>query len=170
LIIGTLLMVSIMVVAIIGGRSRNPVLYFRVNFLTNCAFIGLVAHTISPFFLAPTMIAIALNVYASQARVSRPALMLAGGFAALFVPLVLQLLDVVPRRFSLTDTAILFDPVGDHLNAFWVVVGLAIFNFAVVLSAVLLPRDQALDRDELFRKVQLHAWQLRQLVPQRETA
>jgi eukaryotic-like serine/threonine-protein kinase len=137
-----------------------------LNACINAVLIGLIAHMVSPFIIAPTLATTTLMAYAAHPRFGRMSVMAVILGAAIAVPWGLELVGVLPATYH-------FNAAGELVLASTVVrfsavpVQVAFAALLVVLLGVvgLLSRGLAKRQREATRTLELHAWHLRQVVP-----
>jgi serine/threonine-protein kinase len=137
-----------------------------LNACINAVLIGLIAHMVSPFIIAPTLATTTLMAYAAHPRFGRMSVMAVILGAAVAVPWALELIGVLPATYH-------FNAAGELVLASTVVrfsalpVQVAFAALLVVLLGVvgLLSRGLAKRQREATRTLELHAWHLRQVVP-----
>jgi eukaryotic-like serine/threonine-protein kinase len=137
-----------------------------VNACINAVLIGLIAHMVSPFIIAPTLATTTLMAYAAHPRLGRISVMAVILGAAVAVPWALELAGALPATYH-------FNAAGELVLASTVVrfsavpVQVAFAALLVVLLGVvgLLSRGLARRQREATRTLELHAWHLRQVVP-----
>jgi serine/threonine-protein kinase len=147
-----------------NARSAMPVL--AVSTAAAAATAGL----FGPLVLVPSIAAANTLVYAiSNSRRVRGAVLSIGPLAIL-VPLALEWLGLVPPSYRFTDEGMLILPRMTGLPETPTIFFLVLASVGVVVTAALAAapfRDQL---DKAQHDVRLHAWQLRQLVPERALA
>jgi serine/threonine-protein kinase len=137
-----------------------------LNACINAVLIGLIAHMVSPFIIAPTLATTTLMAYAAHPRFGRMSVMAVILGAAVAVPWALELTGVLPATYH-------FNAAGELVLASTVVRFSAVpvqVAFAVLLVVLLglvglLSRGLAKRQREATRTLELHAWHLRQVVP-----
>jgi hypothetical protein len=146
-----------------AGIARRGI---YLNACINALLIGLIAHMVSPFIIAPTLATTTLMAYAAHPRFGRMSVMAVILGAAVAVPWALELAGALPATYH-------FNAAGELVLASTVVrfsavpVQVAFAALLVVLLGVvgLLSRGLAKRQREATRTLELHAWHLRQVVP-----
>ncbi len=136
-----------------------------VNACINAIIIGLVCRMVGPFIVAPTLVATTLMAYAAHPRFGRIVVVASILAGAVLVPWALELTGVLSPTYTFVDgTIVLSSPI---LTFRSVPVQLAFLVLLLVLLAVVavLSRMMAQRQRDANRRVELQAWQLRQLVP-----
>ena len=137
-----------------------------LNACINAVLIGLIAHMVSPFIIAPTLATTTLMAYAVHPKFGRMSVVAVILGAAVAVPWALELAGALPATYH-------FNAAGELVLASTVVrfsalpVQLAFAVLLVVLLGVVgvLSRGMARRQREATRTLELHAWHLRQVVP-----
>ena len=137
-----------------------------VNACINAALIGLVSHMVGPFIIAPTLVLTTLMAYAAHPKFGRITVIAGILGASVAVPWLLELVGVLAPtyRFSADGELVLSSSVVRFTAA---PVQLAFAVLLVILLALvgLFSRGLAQRQRDATRKLELHAWHLRQVVP-----
>jgi eukaryotic-like serine/threonine-protein kinase len=136
-----------------------------VNAGINALIIGLVCRMVGPFIVAPTLVATTLMAYAAHPRFGRIVVIAVILAAAVVVPWGLEIVGVLSPTYHFGAGAIVLrSPI---LTFQSVPVQLAFLVLLIALLAVVavLTRMMARRQRAANRRVELQAWQLRQLVP-----
>jgi serine/threonine protein kinase len=147
--------------------KRDRIYGWRIylNACINAVIIGLVCRMVGPFIVAPTLVATTLMAYAAHPRFGRIVVVASILAGAVLVPWALELTGVLSPTYTFVDgTIVLSSPI---LTFRSVPVQLAFLVLLLVLLAVVavLSRMMAQRQRDANRRVELQAWQLRQLVP-----
>jgi eukaryotic-like serine/threonine-protein kinase len=137
-----------------------------LNAFINALLIALVSRIVGPFIIAPTLATTTLMAYAAHPRFGRITVMAAILGAAIAVPWTLELLGVLSSTYRFTGGGELV--LGSSVVSFSaapVQVAFAVLLVALLAVVGLLSRGQAQRQREATRKLELHAWHLRQVVP-----
>jgi serine/threonine-protein kinase len=137
-----------------------------LNACINAVLIGLIARMVGPFIIAPTLATTTLMAYAAHPKFGRITVMAGILGASVAVPWALELAGVVSPTYRFTAGGELV--LGSSIVRFSPVpVQLAFAMLLVVLLAVVgvLSRGLAKRQRDAARKLELHAWHLRQVVP-----
>ncbi|HEY0192696.1 MAG TPA: protein kinase [Kofleriaceae bacterium] len=147
---------------------RDDISLVRIygNAVINAVLIGLVAHIVGPFIIAPTLAATTLIAYAAHPRLGKVGVMAALFGAAVVVPWGLELAGWVDKSYW-------FTPAGELVIRSSVIrfssapVQLAFALLLITLLGVVgvLSRGLARRQRDAARQLELHAWHLRQVVP-----
>jgi serine/threonine-protein kinase len=160
---------GVVAVAVIGLTSwlapRSwTVAVGRIAFVGWTVLLALLAYMLSPFLLAVGVIGIVgTGVAMHPAIIHRGLLFVTLSIAAL-APWLLG-----PDSLSVTGHDIIIHAATDWLDPLAVRVGLAIFVMSTTLTAVILAGGLSDDRRAVQRRLEIQAWQLRQLVPEPTT-
>jgi serine/threonine-protein kinase len=137
-----------------------------LNACINAVLIGLISRMVGPFIIAPTLATTTLMAYAAHPKFGKITVMAGILGASVAVPWALELVGVLAPTYHFTDGGELV--LGSSIVRFSSVpVQLAFAMLLVVLLAVvgLLSRGLAMRQRDATRKLELHAWHLRQVVP-----
>jgi serine/threonine-protein kinase len=137
-----------------------------LNACINAVLIGLIARMVGPFIIAPTLATTTLVAYAAHPKFGRITVMAGILGASVAVPWALELAGVVSPTYRFTAGGELV--LGSSIVRFSSLpVQLAFAMLLVVLLAVVgvLSRGLAKRQREATRKLELHAWHLRQVLP-----
>jgi hypothetical protein len=137
-----------------------------LNAFINAVLIALIARMVGPFIIAPTLATTTLMVYAAHTKFGRITVMVVILGASVALPWALEILGVISPTYRIT-------PPGDLVLTSSVVrfSGVAFqVSFAILLVGLLaivgvLVRSMARRQHEATRRLELHAWHLRQVVP-----
>jgi eukaryotic-like serine/threonine-protein kinase len=137
-----------------------------LNACINAILIGLISRIVGPFIIAPTLATTTLMAYAAHPKFGKITVMAGILGASVAVPWVLELFGVLARTYHFTPDGELV--LGSSIIRFSSVpVQLAFAMLLVILLAVvgLLSRGLAMRQRDATRRLELHAWHLRQVVP-----
>jgi serine/threonine-protein kinase len=137
-----------------------------LNACINAVLIGLIARMVGPFIIAPTLATTTLMAYAAHPKFGRITVMAGILGASIAVPWALELAGAVSPTYRFTADGELV--LGSSIVRFSSVpVQVAFAMLLVVLLAVVgvLSRGLAKRQREATRKLELHAWHLRQVLP-----
>jgi serine/threonine-protein kinase len=137
-----------------------------LNACINAVLIGLVARMVGPFIIAPTLALTTLMAYAAHPQFGRISVMSGILGASVAVPWILELVGVLAPTYRFTPAGELV--LGSGVVRFTAVpVQIAFAILLVVLLALvgLFSRGLAQRQRDATRKLELHAWHLRQVVP-----
>jgi serine/threonine-protein kinase len=144
-------------------RTGVAPLWLSITFAS--AFILVLAWELTPVLVAPGVAIIMGSLLAARPMLRRIWLLYALIVAAMLAPWGLQELGWLPRAVEVVGNTLVLHPPTSHLAATNTLVGLALWLLAGPAITILLTRAIVRDRGQLQRKLQLQAWQLRQLVP-----
>jgi serine/threonine protein kinase len=137
-----------------------------LNACLNAVLIGLISRIVGPLIIAPTLAATTLMAYAAHPQFGKISVIAGILGASVAVPWALELVGLVAPTYR-------FTPDGELVLSSSIVrfssvpVQLAFAMLLVVLLAVVgfLSRGLAKRQRDATRKLELHAWHLRQVVP-----
>ncbi|MBS2012888.1 MAG: protein kinase [Deltaproteobacteria bacterium] len=145
--------------------SGNQHAMIRVAIVTGALAMATSSVTFTPLILLPEMVVMSVMASLLMAKEDRRWLIVACNWLALFLPLALVWARLHPTTFDVADNTLML-----HVAAFGVTRTSAILILSFSYAALILIAGrfgwlyrQALQNAET--KSQLHAWQLRQLVP-----
>jgi hypothetical protein len=125
----------------------------------------LFARVTTPFLVAPGLALITVQMYANSPSVGRGVALAAMGVAMVLVPFGLEIAGVVSRTTEIIGRDLVLHPAAAELAPALTLAALVLYVVVVIGLASVLPRSLANERRALNHKLQLQAWQLRQLVP-----
>ncbi len=158
------------VLVVVHVAARQAVLWrplFAFGYVVNCTLIGVIAHGSSPFLIAPLLATLIVTVFASQPKLFPLGWLIAGGAGGVLVPFGLELVGVLESTITFRGGEMVFHPESTGLSALWTLGGLCIGTLVNMSIAGYLVRMGANEHARLVRQVQIQAWHLRQLMPQR---
>jgi hypothetical protein len=121
---------------------------------------------VGPLIIAPTLATTTLMAYAAHPKFGRITVMAAILGASVAVPWVLELLGIVSATYRFTpDGALVLTSSVVRFSAVAVEVAFAVLLVALLAVVGLLSRSMAKRQHEATRRLELHAWHLRQVVP-----
>ncbi|HEX4421657.1 MAG TPA: serine/threonine-protein kinase [Kofleriaceae bacterium] len=156
------------VIHIITLSRRTDISRLRIygNACLNAVLIGLVAHIVGPFIIAPTLAATTLIAYAAHPKLGRVPVMAAILGASVMVPWTLELCGVVAPTYRFTPGGELV--LGSSVVRFSsgpVQIAFALLLVALLTVVGILSRGLARRQRDATRQLELQAWHLRQVVP-----
>jgi serine/threonine protein kinase len=159
-------LVSLAMVAVctyVTPRSPFVAGYFVIG--GNLFMFGLFAYLVTPIVLGPGPAVVLVMVMAQHRIFTRPIWLALFGLSATMLPWLLGGLGIIHSPVHTEGRAIVLDTMAPELANGATIAGLLVYAFALVGIAALLARMQDDERRVVRRAMQLHAWQLRQLVP-----
>jgi serine/threonine-protein kinase len=151
-------------------NDRMPTSGIYVSAVINAALIGMVAHIVGPFIVAPTLALSALVAFAAHPRFGRAGTVGAILGAGVAVPWLLELAGVVAPTFRFHDGVLeLRSSVVDFRDA-PVQVAFAVLLVMLLAECTLFGRTLAIRQRAASERLEVQAWHLRQIVPPRDTA
>jgi eukaryotic-like serine/threonine-protein kinase len=137
-----------------------------LNAFINALLIALISRIVGPFIIAPTLATTTLMAYAAHPRFGRITVMAAILGAAVAVPWALELAGVLSSTYRFTDGGeLVLGSAVVSFSAAPVQVAFAVLLVALLGVVGVLSRGQAQRQREATRKLELHAWHLRQVLP-----
>jgi hypothetical protein len=137
-----------------------------LNAFINALLIALISRIVGPFIIAPTLATTTLMAYAAHPRFGRITVMAAILGAAVAVPWALEVVGVLSSTYRFTDGGeLVLGSSVVQFSAAPVQVAFAVLLVALLGVVGVLSRGQAQRQREATRKLELHAWHLRQVVP-----
>jgi serine/threonine-protein kinase len=144
---------------------HHIVLATRVAMIAIALAVALVARSMTPFLIAPGVAAIAGMAIATHPQIARPQLIIALFSAAVFVPWILELGDVISRTTSVTGNTIVLEAAAERVDATATLVVLSASGFLMVTLAIAFGAMLTATRRAAQRAIQVQTWQLGQLIP-----
>jgi serine/threonine protein kinase len=147
---------------------RNDISRLRIylNAGLNALLIGLVAHIVGPFIIAPTLAATTLMAYVTHPRLGRVPVMAAMFGASVIVPWALELIGLVRHTYHFTERGeLVLSSSVIQFSSRPVQLAFALLLLALLIVVGLLSRGLARRQRDATRQLELHAWHLRQIVP-----
>ncbi len=169
------LVVAFAAVAVIGGvqvfllarRTEINALGIYANAAINATLIALVSRIVGPFLVAPTLVMTTLVAYAVHPRLGRIhiiAIVLASGLA---IPWLLEVLGVLASTYRFDHGELVLASPAIAFTSLPVQLAFVALLVALIAIVALLSRTLAMRNRDVTRRIELQAWQLRQLVPAR---
>ncbi|HET9627502.1 MAG TPA: serine/threonine-protein kinase [Kofleriaceae bacterium] len=137
-----------------------------INAGLNALLIGLVAHIVGPFIIAPTLAATTLMAYVTHPRLGRVPVMAAMFGASVVIPWGLELVGSVRHTYHFTaagELVLSSSVIRFSSRPVQLAFALLLVTLLVVVGA--LARGLARRQRDATRQLELHAWHLRQIVP-----
>ena len=133
----------------------------RTAFVAWTILIAVLSYMLSPFLLAVGVVPIVAMTMATHPAVVHRAVLAAVLSIAALAPWLLG-----PDSLTVTGHDIIIHAATSWLDPLAVRIGLATFVMSTALTGVILARGLTEDRRAVQRRVEIQAWQLRQLVPE----
>jgi len=137
-----------------------------LNACINAVLIGLISRMVGPFIIAPTLAITTLMAYAAHPQFGKITALAAILGASVAVPWALELAGALAPTYDFTPDGKLV--LGSSIVRFSSLPVQVAFAFLLVVLLVvvgLLSRGLARRQRDATRKLELHAWHLRQVVP-----
>lgn len=148
--------------------TRNPHAQGKMPYpliLASSAAVASTAVTFGAFILLPCIAVVStISFMMNHDRTRRPAVIVAGLMAVL-IPIILEVTGVFAPSYRFTGDEIVVTSLALHLPPVPTKLFLIVTNLAIVVTSALMMgriRDLLTAKE---RQLHLHAWQLRQLVP-----
>jgi serine/threonine protein kinase len=135
----------------------------------NAVIIGIIACGYSPLLIAPGLAAaltMALVFTPQFSWFGSSAFVGGSAVVAVFGPLLLEAIDVLPRSISFRDDGVVFSPPAVETASTAVMVTYAIYALVLIIGSAWIAELMRTRTRNAHKHLQLQAWQLRQLVPQ----
>ena len=144
-------------------RTRVGV-YGAIALAGNLVMIVLFSHLVGPFSAAPGLAVILAMTIGNHRRVAPAPVLGVVISLAVLAPWILEQLGLAPATTSVAGASLVFHTSADKLDPAWATMGLVLYVLLLIGMAVGLTRAAREDRRAVQRRVQIQAWQLRQLV------
>jgi serine/threonine-protein kinase len=132
----------------------------------NALFLMLCSRAFGPFILIPGLAMIATIGFIYHTELNRPFLIVMLGCASVVVPVLLEVLDVIPQSYAFENNAMIVLPQFTDLPATATKVTLTACTVALIVGAAFFVLSARNAQHEAERQLQLQSWHLRQLVPE----
>ncbi len=136
-----------------------------LNAVINALLIGVVCRMTGPFIIAPALVLVTLMAYASHPRFGKIPILATILSASVLVPWGLELVGVLDTTYSFDDGALTLSSSVVQFSSVPVQLAMAAVLVALIGVVAVLTRGLAMRQRDAARKLELHAWQLRQIVP-----
>ena len=130
----------------------------------NLIMLVMFARLVGPFLAAPGLGVILAMTTGNHRRVMRAPVLAVLTIAAVLAPWLLEQIGVAPASTAVAGDALVFHTSATTLDPTWASLGLVLYVLLLIGMAVGLTRTAREDRRAVQRRVQIQAWQLRQLV------
>jgi serine/threonine-protein kinase len=167
-----LLVIAMSVLSIAGAtqvyvftRGDFSPLHVYTNAAINAVLIAVVVRLVGPFLIAPTLVITTLMAYAAHPRFGRIRVVSVILLAAVAVPWLLELAGILERTYAIEDGRIVITSPSLAFNAMPTQLALALLLVMTTSVVAYLLRSIARLQADATRRLELHAWHLRQIVP-----
>jgi serine/threonine-protein kinase len=161
--------VAIGLVIYLVPRSREGAMW-RLALFGWLIIIAAHAVATTPFVLVPGLVLIFAMIAASIHRNAVPApVVVALLLSAALGPFLLALVGWLPHNITVVGNTVVLTTASDRLDPTFTLIVLFGANVVAILTTFVTTRSLIHDRQEAQRTVEIQAWQLRQLVPTRES-
>ncbi len=138
----------------------------QLSMTANMALVAIFSRLVTPFLVAPALGMVVAALFALH-RASGRALYVGAGFAlAILGPWFLELAGVLSPTMRWTATELVLDPSGSHVRPEVLMPMLGLYVVATMIVTITISRSLATVHHDSQRRLELQAWQLRQLVPE----
>jgi serine/threonine-protein kinase len=155
---------AMVLVTYLAPRSRQVAVW---RFTLSCVLIITVTESVAttPFVIVPGLLLITtgLLTMTRQSAIPLPVIV-ALLLSAALVPFLLTLVGWLPQNCAIVGNTIVMTAASDGLDPTFALIGLTATLLAMVLLVAVIVQSLVRDRREAHRKVEIQAWQLRQLV------
>lgn len=149
----------------LGARRQQPVGRLVYLALTlHCSLLAVTGVVFSPFLVLPALAAISVTAFVAHPTRSLPFAVVVGHALAVGVPLIAELIGVLPRTFSLSGDTLSITPwavVVPAVHMVWIV---SLLTLVQLGTAAVLVLDLRRAEASAQRDVYLNRWHLEQLV------
>ena len=149
---------------------RNPFWSGYLAIGGHLAVIALFSWLTTPVLVGVGPATVMVMLMAQHPRLIAPRLLALLAVIATLSPWILELAGAIPRVVSTRSGDYVLHTQADRLDPTATIVATVVYFLAVVGLALFLSRSQEQERSEARRKLQIQAWQLRQLVPDEPAA
>ncbi len=132
----------------------------------NMCMVAVFSRLITPFLVAPTLGMVVATMFAAHRTTGRVIHVGVGFGLAILGPWFLELAGVLSPTMRWTATELVLDPAGSHVRPEVLMPMLLLYVIATMAITVAMARSLATMHHQSQRRLQLQAWQLRQLVPE----
>jgi hypothetical protein len=146
-------------------RPRFTEAPIYVNACINALLIAVVCRIVGPLIIAPTLVITTLMAYSSHPRFGKIWILAAILSAAVIIPWALELAGVLDSTFEFTNGAIVLTSPVVNFSSTPTQLAFAMLMVSLVGVVAVLSRALAMRQRDATRKLELQAWQLRQIVP-----
>jgi hypothetical protein len=136
-----------------------------LNAAINALLIGVVCRMTGPFIIAPALVLVTLMAYASHPRFGKIPILAGILSASVLVPWGLELLGVLEKTYAFDGGTLTLSSSVVQFSSVPVQLAMAAVLVSLIGVVAVLTRGLAMRQRDAARKVELHAWQLRQIVP-----
>ncbi len=136
-----------------------------LNAAINALLIGVVCRMTGPFIIAPALVLVTLMAYASHPRFGKIPILAGILSASVLVPWGLELIGVLEKTYSFHDGSLTLSSSVVQFSSVPVQLAMAAVLVSLIGVVAVLTRGLAMRQRDAARKLELHAWQLRQIVP-----
>jgi len=136
-----------------------------LNAAINALLIGVVCRMVGPFIIAPTLVLVTLMAYASHPRFGKIPVLAGILSASVLVPWGLELIGVLDRTYTFEDGALTLTSPVVRFSGLPVQLAFLLSLVALIAVVAALTRTLAMRQRDAAGKLELQAWQLRQIVP-----
>jgi serine/threonine-protein kinase len=168
-----LMIVALTILALAGATqvytfTRNEHFspgHVYVNACINALLIAIIVRLVGPLVVAPILVVTTLMAYAAHPRFGRIPVVSVILASSVGVPWILEILGVLAPTYSFESGKIILHSPNLTFSSLPAQLGFALLLVMAVAVVAFLLRTIALRQRDATRRLELHAWHLRQIVP-----
>lgn len=149
----------------ISARPNPSQLWLYVAVVVHGVLLAACGILISTPLILPAMAVTSLGAFLSNPRVRSATAVLAVHILAVFVPVALELLDVIPRTFTLDGDVMSVSPWSVSIASRWLLLVVMLAGLSHLITTTLLIRQLRRAEEMAQEEVHLYKWHLERLVP-----
>jgi serine/threonine-protein kinase len=147
-------------------QARTGRINLYIPLVLGGALLIAVSRLMGSVVMQPTMITVfVVGLSAQPVMARRPALVLGASLATFAIPIALELAGVFERSWRLSDNQLVATSRMFHVSGTPAYVFIVATNVLLLTLLFTFVRAMTVNRTETRRKVEIHAWQLSQLLP-----
>ena len=126
----------------------------------------LLTRLFGPVLIIPGLVGTFAVVSVQQSQlIDRPYTVIAISIASLLIPIALETIGLLAPSWNIVDGSLVIHPTAIALEGTRGMLFIVACNIAFVVVTTLFGRMVAAQRREVLKRLEIHAWHLRQLVP-----
>ena len=165
--IGGAVAIAVLIARAVVRKPRSEISY--AAYALNLVVIAVFARVASPVLVAPGLAVVTIIMFANDPRSGRIVVLAGTAVAAILAPWLFELLGALPQTVDVAGNHVVLTLAADGLDPVVMRIALALYVVVMVTVAGALSRVMTNTRRDMQRKLQIHAWQLRQLLPRAAT-
>ncbi len=138
----------------------------RLSMIANMGVVAVFSRLCSPFLVAPALGIVIATLFALHRASGRVIYVGVGFTLAILGPWFLELAGVMSPTIRFSDTEMILDPSDSFVRSDVLLPMFGLYVIATITVSILMARSLANVHHDSQRRLQLQAWQLRQLVPE----